>query len=348
MTTTLKIVSDIHLEFYPSYRKIKKLIPLFNRKDDPKTSGITRILGLLGDIGNPYRESYRGFLMDVSKYYDYVLIIAGNHEYYNLKDISITTSTGETHTKTREYHTYNDVKEKIKLIVNEINTEYQKLKIESRLVFLDNDTITINNIKFLGTTLWSNVRKNKKAISEALNDYHLIAKDKDGEMVDIDDTNEWNSEAVAWLTKELGNETKEHAIPYKPEMESSGAVLDPNCYSEKKELVTKTDTLIPANLQMAPIVVLTHHAPLYNQKGKLTVAKEYTDSIIEDAFHNDLSHLIKSPIILWGYGHTHFVNQFKHNDVLLVTNQIGYEEEWKKVNFSPNLEIELNKLIKKD
>ena len=92
MPTTIKIVSDIHLEFYPSYRKVKKLFTLFKRDDDPKKSGITRILGLLGDIGNPYRKSYQEFLLNVSKYYDYVLIIAGNHEYYNLSDNLVSNS----------------------------------------------------------------------------------------------------------------------------------------------------------------------------------------------------------------------------------------------------------------
>lgn len=63
----LQILSDLHLEFSPNFYL-------------PKTGNV---IALLGDIGYPKSLIYREFITKLSKDYEHVLLITGNHEYYN-------------------------------------------------------------------------------------------------------------------------------------------------------------------------------------------------------------------------------------------------------------------------
>lgn len=88
---------------------------------------IGRILVIAGDLGNPHTSSlYRDFLIDASQKYSHVILVAGNHEYYS-------SSIDKTELKLHN-------------IVREISNVY----------YLQRDTIIIDDIQFLGCTLWSN------------------------------------------------------------------------------------------------------------------------------------------------------------------------------------------------
>lgn len=64
----LQIVSDIHLEFYKAYPKIKKYAD---------------VLVLCGDIGMIGSVTFKPFLKYVSDTWEHVIYVPGNHEYYN-------------------------------------------------------------------------------------------------------------------------------------------------------------------------------------------------------------------------------------------------------------------------
>ena len=51
------------------------------------------VLGLLGDIGDPFTEVYRRFLEIQATRFDLVLVLSGNHEYYNNFDLTAGGST---------------------------------------------------------------------------------------------------------------------------------------------------------------------------------------------------------------------------------------------------------------
>ena len=70
---SIQIISDTHLEFDGTYKRLPKL-----ENKDNKAS----ILALLGDIGYPKMNIYTQFIDEMSKKYKYILIITGNHEYY--------------------------------------------------------------------------------------------------------------------------------------------------------------------------------------------------------------------------------------------------------------------------
>lgn len=70
-------------------------------------------------------------------------------------------------------------------------------------------------------------------------------------------------------------------------------------------------------------IVLTHHAPL--TRG--TAAPKHAGSPLSSAYATDLGYLIRDPIALWAYGHTHHSNDQVVNGVRVVSNQVGYPGE---------------------
>lgn len=93
-------------------------------------------------------------------------------------------------------------------------------------------------------------------------------------------------------------------------------------------------------------IVLTHHAPLFNNDilEQYTAHPKYTNSKNDVVFHNDLSSLMKEPVVAWLYGHTHHKSSFKFNNVTIATNQLGYSHEENEINFNSYAYIDLNKL----
>lgn len=110
-------VSDLHLEFF-------KDIPESYKPWKPKKD----ILCLCGDIGNPLKNTYKEYIKYCSLIFNYVFVIAGNHEYYTNKTI-----------------------EEINLIIESVCSQYKNV------YFLNNKIHYIDeyNTCILGSTLWT-------------------------------------------------------------------------------------------------------------------------------------------------------------------------------------------------
>ena len=139
---TLQYISDLHLEM----RDLTS-IPLIKPIRDKKIC-----LALCGDIGNPFLPTYKAFLNKHYELYDYILIVAGNHEYYN--------------TKSRE-NTMKDTNNEIKNIM----TNYDNV------IFLNMNKVIIGRTKFIGCTFWSDISKIESIAENAMNDYKNIYVD---------------------------------------------------------------------------------------------------------------------------------------------------------------------------
>lgn len=113
----IQILSDLHLEHHP----FELPIP-----EDSKEI----VLVLLGDIGCPTSIDYTKLLVDASKAYRAVIVIAGNHEYYTILSLTM---------------------EDIKQTINDV------VSITDNVYFLDNSAIQIDDVLFVGTTLWSSL-----------------------------------------------------------------------------------------------------------------------------------------------------------------------------------------------
>ena len=115
----VRIVSDLHLE----YNDFPKLLNTF-KKLQP-----TEVLILAGDIVDfPNIELFKTFIKVGCKNYKHVIYVLGNHEYYG-----------------------NDNKNVISV--------FRGLCSELGIKLLENETTKLNGITFLGTTLWSPVKK---------------------------------------------------------------------------------------------------------------------------------------------------------------------------------------------
>jgi UDP-2,3-diacylglucosamine pyrophosphatase LpxH len=85
----IQYISDIHLEFHDKHNKGALQPDMFVKPAAP-------YLALVGDIGIPDLQSYKVFLEWCSQNWKQVFLVAGNHEYYNVRcDIKTDIETKE-------------------------------------------------------------------------------------------------------------------------------------------------------------------------------------------------------------------------------------------------------------
>ena len=118
MTIKIRLISDVHLEKNKLEDNYVK--PIFKQKEE------TTVCVLAGDIGNPTHPNYKKFLEDTRSKYNYVLLVAGNHEMYEFD-------------------------------VTEMHTYLRSLCIQTGCVYLQRDSIVIDGLEFSGATLWINI-----------------------------------------------------------------------------------------------------------------------------------------------------------------------------------------------
>lgn len=135
--TKFMLLSDLHLEFM---KNIPEIIPK------------APYLLLAGDIGYPEQPNFYHFLKNVSKKFETVFFVPGNHEYYQNYKIDIGLG------------------EQIKT-VNELDTLMKQICYSlPNVVYLNNDTYKLDDLIIIGSTLWSDVSGNDYLI----NDYNQV------------------------------------------------------------------------------------------------------------------------------------------------------------------------------
>ena len=125
----IRLFSDLHLEFYTNVSKLQRQI-LRNIEDSLEDE----VLVLAGDIGYPLtrkhriNQNYVELLRQLRSRWKHVLLVSGNHEYYPCSDVI----------------PFSYVESCIRDICTELDVHY-----------LQKDSLVIEGIRFLGTTLWS-------------------------------------------------------------------------------------------------------------------------------------------------------------------------------------------------
>lgn len=149
-----QIVSDLHIEFWES-----KLRFNFIKPSAP-------ILCLLGDIcclgSTKDFELFKRFINEILPHYELIIMVSGNHEYWNTPHRSNGEITYD--------NTMQGIDEKLK--------KYFKMT-SKKLHYLNNSTLTlkINNQPYVivGSTLWSWIpEQQRKSVTELMNDYKYI------------------------------------------------------------------------------------------------------------------------------------------------------------------------------
>lgn len=153
MSLKIQIASDIHAEFWH-----KKKVFNFIKPSAP-------ILALLGDtccVGSTDDfDIYKRFINEQLPYYEHVILVSGNHEYYY--------NPSKTNIIPTNHNTIDACDAKIK----------DFCKSSSKLHYLNNTTLTltVNKKKYLliGSVLWTYIPKDQRVnVQKTMNDYQYI------------------------------------------------------------------------------------------------------------------------------------------------------------------------------
>jgi DNA repair exonuclease SbcCD nuclease subunit len=252
----LRVVSDIHLEF----RKNKgfSIQPFTTVQPNDITGCI-----LAGDIGHPMTFPYRQFLQQTKAKFQYVFVIAGNHEYYRQKGRHYDMAT--------------------------IDHNMEQICHDNGCIWLHPGTsyiIPSTNIKVMGCTLWTRIPSELSVIAEhGMNDYRQIVVEQRFEgdpwykpvfqrFLTPNDTTTLHQEAVEWIKAESAKArdnnhriimVSHHAPSFQMIHDRFRSDLLRFCYaSNLEEIITD------------PIVVWisghTHHATHINVNGVQCIA----------------------------------------------------------------------------
>ncbi len=266
----IQIVSDLHLEFSD--------INIQNQ-----TGADVLILG--GDIlvaekltkpNSEYGMRFRDFLKRVSFQFPHVIYVAGNHEFYD---------------SGKFFQTIDDLREYF-------STQH------NNIYFLERDTKIIDDVVFVGGTLWTDMNKfdpmTLHAVRDMMNDYRAIRNDRNG------------------------------FIPLKPA---------DTC--ERHRLTRDYIKHIVGEHKDKQCVVVGHHSPSYQSIHPQYASEHLMNGAYHSDLSEIM--LDNPQIKLWTHGHTHHTFDYKIGECRVICNPRGYESySWKEhTDWDPNLTVEI-------
>ena len=304
----IKVVSDLHLEF--------GTIEITNKEN-------AKVLILSGDIcvakeltdrddfninGMSNKSNiYHDFFQTCCSNFEHVIYVAGNHEHYH-GDYANTIS---------------HLKDKLGYLKN--------------LNILDKEYVAIDDITFIGGTLWTDMNKEDPhtlySIKSYMNDYRIIEdssrtvsrkvpiykKDETGQVI----LDEKNFQIIDHY------EHRDYAAKFTPE----------TSVEDHKAMLAFIDK-VTADMPREKFVVVGHHAP-----SKLSTKPEYKDDkIVNGAYSSDLSEFIldRPQIKMWTHGHTHDEFDYMIGSTRIVCNPRGYiKYEHRADVFNPDIIFEV-------
>lgn len=184
--------------------------------------------------------------------------------------------------------------------------------------FLENDSVVIDGVKFIGATLFTDLKlfgpeKHAAALKHAR---HLMP---DFQRIRLASTNR----ALKFLRLSTLL-TPENSV--RLHMESRAYI--------EASLAEKFD---------GPVVVVTHHAPSIR-----SVEKKFEDDPLSPCFASNLDAMIAgSQAALWVHGHTHSAFDYMINQTRVVCNAVGYRDRLdgmspeERCGFRPDLVVEV-------
>ena len=260
----LSVLSDLHIE---TGVRLEEILP----------DVIPDVYVLAGDIHNGIKaEPFINMLLDNAP----VVYVAGNHEFY--------------------YNRYPSTYDNIRGMCQQLNGMNPKHQVH----FLENERTIVNDILFIGSTLWTDFdKKNETTMRLAvwgMRDYDLIKFDGD-------------------------NRHQLHSEDIYKDFETSFNYI-------RAELMDVT-------MARSNTVVVTHHSPSF-----LGLAPEFKYDDLNGAFHSDLEGFIhEMQPALWLHGHTHIGCDYTIDKTRVVCNPHGYpyEARLRKTKFDKNLIVEI-------
>jgi hypothetical protein len=281
----IKLVSDLHLEFsdimIPNDADYDLLIlsgdimvaqDLHDHQDENvRTAAMLEMLG----SRQLKAQRFRDFLKRCSFQFPHVIYVAGNHEFYHGKFFAS---------------------------IDHLREECAKYP---NIYFLENDTKVINDIVFMGATLWTDCNKHDPftlhALADMMNDFRIIRNDQSG---------------------------------YRS--------LKPADIADRhRKTLQYFKTVMDGYPQEQKFVVVGHHTPSH-MSCHPQYAHDY---IMNGGYHSDLSDFILDhpQIKLWTHGHTHHPFDYVIGSTRVVCNPRGYENDGynEDTGWNPNIILEV-------
>lgn len=306
----IQVVSDIHLEFGP--------ISIEN-------AGDTDVLILSGDIcvANDLAErdafclrgehdksnKFHTFFQECCARFPHVVYIMGNHEHYH-GDFSKSLSI---------------LRDRLGYLVN--------------LHILEKGSVIIDDVLFIGGTLWTDMNgenpEHINAIKGYMNDYRIIQCSDEPDM---------SVPNIMLKNKPVGMTDEEwmglsFADRVEVVSEKRPAKFSPErSIKEHKETMEYIRTQL-ATTSLTKAVVVGHHAP----SKKSTKPQYERDVVVNGAYSTELTEFILDhPIIkLWTHGHTHHNFDYMIGDTRIFCNPRGYYRYEENLEFTPTTVIEV-------
>ena len=284
----IALVSDIHLEFGPIKLNNKEGVDVLVLSGD---ICVARDLMSHDDpIPTHHSQTYHEFFQSVSKDFPHVIYVAGNHEHYH----------GDV-TKSHDI-----LRERLGYLPN--------------IHILEKDVFKLNDVTFIGTTLWTDMNKDDPLtllhLRDKMNDFYLVSDseykvqrkvplyaDKEDHTI--------SSDGVVKHREIVGWKFKSEPSRFSPERASQ----------LHKHSVQYIQTVIEGKFD-EKFVVVGHHAP----SKQSTHPRYLSDTIMNGGYSSDLSEFIidHPQIKVWTHGHTHDAYDYMVGDTRIVCNPRGY------------------------
>lgn len=225
------------------------------------------VLTFAGDLSQLHREDWIKFLDKVSERFKAIVSIVGNHEYYN-------------------------------------NYYFSRIPkyINDKVHILQNDYIIIDDVAFIGGSLWTNFANDplyKEIARSGMSDYVTIGV-RDGD--------------------------------------NGGRRLTPEDTVEEfyktKDFIFKSISILKENYKT---VVVTHHSPTPE-----SIHERFTGQDLNYAFFTDLRDDIEhNGPTLWHWGHMHSYYKGRLGNTRLILNPLGYVKYGEKSSYDNKLVMEI-------
>ena len=286
----IALASDLHLEFGTISLTNDKNADVLILSGDIMVAerlGDCDLLNLMGEATTSFR--FHTFMQECSERFPNVIYVAGNHEHYD-GDYAITLSK---------------LKEKFSYLKN--------------VHILDKEQVTLNDITFIGGTLWTDMNKEDSLtlfhIKRAMNDFRIV-----------ENSNRMVSRKVPVYKKDQeGNYLKDEnnyliddGFKFKQEV----STFSPEDAVEDHHKMMEYIKHVVAGMHDKKFVVVGHHAP-----SKMSTKPRYQhDTLMNGGYSSDLSEfMLDHPQIkVWTHGHTHDKFDYMIGSTRVICNPRGY------------------------
>jgi len=266
----IKIVSDLHLEFSDLHLDNNQGADVLilsgdicvaqDLHDHPEYTNTSDQRAIADGTGLGKRQlaaqRYRDFLKRCSFQFPHVIYIAGNHEFYNGKFYAG---------------------------IDYLREECDKFP---NIYFLEDDTKVIDDVVFLGATLWTDMNRGdpitQMVAKESMNDFRVIRNDKNGY-----------------------------------------SKLRPSDVMNRHVKSKQYFQLVLDNHKNDRCVVVGHHSPSYQSVHAMYASDLHLNGAYHSELSEFI--LDRPQIRLWTHGHTHHAFDYMIGDTRVVCNPRGYQ-----------------------